>query len=340
MSGAVLFQSMPPLSPDEYEALASSIREHGIQVPILVDENDVVIDGHHRRKIADELGIACPRRHVVDLDDTAKRALSLSLNLDRRHLTREQRRALVAESLKADPQLSNREHARRTGVSDKTVASIRGPLADRAEIPHVSERTDSLGRQQPATKPGDHLRRATWPERRDNPERIDPATGEVLGSVAALAEVVANSHPISRGAVDNLGENLNTGPQGIELGTRSEPNERVTVIEVLEDRVVGLEAGLDPREDILNAHTGTVANITGPDGKTYKRTERTATRRRPLPDVALDAAHALTAAVARMERVFTDDRYPQNKEQVARYTRHHLPQAVETLQRLADEITR
>lgn len=79
--------------------------------------------------------------------------------------------------------------------------------------------------------------------------------------------------------------------------------------------------------------------ITGLDGKTYTRPERTATRRRPLPDVALDAAHALTAAVARMERVFTDDRYPQNKEQVARYTRHHLPQAVETLQRLADEIT-
>ena len=128
MSGAVLFQSMPPLSPDEYEALASSIREHGIQVPILVDENDVVIDGHHRRKIADELGIACPRRHVVDLDDTAKRALSLSLNLDRRHLTREQRRALVAESLKADPQLSNREHARRTGADHNPVGATRSRL--------------------------------------------------------------------------------------------------------------------------------------------------------------------------------------------------------------------
>ena len=174
MSGAVLFQSMPPLSPDEYEALASSIREHGIQVPILVDENDVVIDGHHRRKIADELGIACPRRHVVDLDDTAKRALSLSLNLDRRHLTREQRRALVAESLKADPQLSNREHARRTGVHHSTVASIREPLAESGEISHFPERVDPrTGRMsQPATKPGDHLRRATWPERRDNPERL------------------------------------------------------------------------------------------------------------------------------------------------------------------------
>lgn len=88
--------------------------------------------------------------------------------------------------------------------------------------------------------------------------------------------------------------------------------------------------------EVLDEEPG---KIIGLDGKTYTRPERTATRRRPLPDVALDAAHALTAAVARMERVFTDDRYPQNKEQVARYTRHHLPQAVKTLQRLADEIT-
>ena len=183
MSGAVLFQSMPPLSPEEYEALASSIREHGIQVPILVDENDVVIDGHHRRKIADELGIACPRRHVVDLDDTAKRALSLSLNLDRRHLTREQRRALVAESLKADPQLSNREHARRTGADHKTVGATRSRLESGGEIPHHEIRIGADGVAQPAAKPGDHLRRATWPERRDNPERIDPATGEVVDGV-------------------------------------------------------------------------------------------------------------------------------------------------------------
>ena len=46
----------------------------------------------------------------------------------RRHLNREQRRALIAESLKADPQLSNREHARRTGTSDKTAGDVRSGL--------------------------------------------------------------------------------------------------------------------------------------------------------------------------------------------------------------------
>jgi len=83
------------------------------------------------------------------------------------------------------------------------------------------------------------------------------------------------------------------------------------------------------------------AKITGLDGKTYTRPEPAPTkqRRRPLPDVALDAAQNLTSAVERMVRVFADDRYPQNREQVARDTRNHLNQALEALHRLADELT-
>ncbi|MBK7822859.1 MAG: ParB N-terminal domain-containing protein [Tessaracoccus sp.] len=173
---AVLFQSMPPLSPEEYAALEASIRQHGILVPITVDENGVVIDGHHRKAIAESLGIHCPRKHVCDLTETAKRTMALTLNLDRRNLTREQRRAIVEASVKADPQLSNREHARRTGADDKTVGSVRRGLERRAEIPHVSERTDSLGRIQPATKPPT----IATPDVVFVAERIDPATGEVL----------------------------------------------------------------------------------------------------------------------------------------------------------------
>lgn len=153
MNKPVLFQNMPPLSPEEYAELEASIKEHGIQVPILIDEDGVVIDGHHRQKIAQELGIRCPKRQVIDKTESEKRTLALSLNVHRRHLTREQKRALIAESIKADPQLSNREHARRIGVDDKTVGTARRELEGRAEIPHVEERTDSLGRSQPATKP-------------------------------------------------------------------------------------------------------------------------------------------------------------------------------------------
>ena len=147
------FQALPPLSPEEYAALEKSILDHGVLVPVLVDEGGVVIDGHHRQKICKHHDLPCPTEIKAGFTDTEKRTLALSLNIDRRHLSREQRRALVAESIKADPQLSNREHGRRTGVDHKTAGAIRDQLEGRGEIPHVPERTDSVGRQQPAAKP-------------------------------------------------------------------------------------------------------------------------------------------------------------------------------------------
>lgn len=151
MSGT--YQCLPGLSDDEYKALEKSIVEHGIQVPILVDENKTVIDGHHRQEIADRLGIECPRKFALDLSDAEKRTLALSLNLDRRHLTREQKRQVVEDSLKADPQLSDRQHAERTGVSPTTVGTARARLEDCGDVSNLDTRADSLGRQQPAKQP-------------------------------------------------------------------------------------------------------------------------------------------------------------------------------------------
>lgn len=145
----VLFQNMPPLTPEEYTALEASILEHGILSPVITDEAGVILDGHHRSKIASEHGISCPKQIVYGKTDTEKRTMALSLNLDRRHLNREQKRALVAESVKADPKLTDREHARRTGTSHPTVATVRADLEKRGDVESFTTRTDSLGREQP-----------------------------------------------------------------------------------------------------------------------------------------------------------------------------------------------
>ena len=168
MSAPVLFQFMPPLLPSEYASLTESIRQHGIQVPVLVDENGAIIDGHHRDMIAAELGIDCPRDVRTGLSDSVKRTLAISLNKDRRHLTRAQVQALVEESVKADPQLSDREHARRVGVDHKTVATVRGALVANGEFPHSVP-----NRRRCAPAPGPKPS-----------ERIDPTTGEVLTPAA------------------------------------------------------------------------------------------------------------------------------------------------------------
>jgi hypothetical protein len=49
--------------------------------------------------------------------------------------------------------LSDLQLAKHVGVDDKTVAKRRREMVGRSEIPNVSTRTDSAGRQQPATKP-------------------------------------------------------------------------------------------------------------------------------------------------------------------------------------------
>jgi ParB-like chromosome segregation protein Spo0J len=156
LSAAIVsgYQVMPPLSEHELVDLRQSIREHGVLVPIMVDSDGKIVDGHHRAKIAAELGVPCPRQ-VHDGTPAELRSLAYTLNLDRRHLSREHRCELVKQSLRTDPQLSDREHARRTGVSPTTAGAIRGDLEESVQIEHFSRRTDPrTGKQtQPARKP-------------------------------------------------------------------------------------------------------------------------------------------------------------------------------------------
>ena len=153
MSSAVRYQVMPPLSSEEYQELHDDIKVNGVLEPIHVDEEGVVIDGHHRSKIANELGIPCPVITHDDLDDAGKRSLAFTLNLKRRHLNREQRRALIAESLKSGPQLSNREHERRTGAGRDLVGIVRKEMESDGRLSESDSRISADGRERPASQP-------------------------------------------------------------------------------------------------------------------------------------------------------------------------------------------
>lgn len=147
------YQFLPPLSDAEYEALRADIAANGMRHPIVVDEDGRILDGHHRARIADELGIDPPREVVPDLTEEAKRGLAFTLNAARRHLDPAQRRAAVVASLRTDPSLSDREHARRTGVSHPTVAAVRAELiaAGQGQV-DSGRRVSANGRLQPAVR--------------------------------------------------------------------------------------------------------------------------------------------------------------------------------------------
>jgi hypothetical protein len=142
-------QLLPPLTPEEYQGLKSDMAVKGQQVRILTYRGQT-LDGRHRDLICHELGIEPLYEEYTGNDPVG---VVLSLNVYRRHLTPEQKRELAAHLLRYDPHKPNLTIAKLTGASDKTVAGVRAELEGRSEIPNVTTRTDSRGRQQPAHKP-------------------------------------------------------------------------------------------------------------------------------------------------------------------------------------------
>jgi ParB-like chromosome segregation protein Spo0J len=90
------YQVMPDLSPEEYETLKADIAAHGVLMPIEVDGEGNIIDGFHRKKICDELGIECPEQKRAGLNDAEKLERAFQVNVARRHLSGAQKRQLAA----------------------------------------------------------------------------------------------------------------------------------------------------------------------------------------------------------------------------------------------------
>lgn len=84
---APLYQLLPDLNASDYERLRADIAQRGVLVPVEVDEDGVLLDGHNRSRIAAELGIDCPTVVRTGMAEHEKRLHVVALNLARRHLT-------------------------------------------------------------------------------------------------------------------------------------------------------------------------------------------------------------------------------------------------------------
>jgi DNA modification methylase len=74
------------LSNAEHEALKSSISNKGLHLPIIVSQDNVILDGHNRLKICQELGIE-PKFEVKEFSDQSQeKEFVIEINLKRRHL--------------------------------------------------------------------------------------------------------------------------------------------------------------------------------------------------------------------------------------------------------------
>ena len=154
------YQLLPPLPPEQFEALKADIAKHGVIVPVIVDEFGAIIEGHNRVRACRELGKNdYPVEVRSGLSEEEKRALSRKLNALRRHLSRDQVRQLVADQIKETPAWSNNRIAGALGVDDKTVAAVRTTLEATSEVPKLDRLTGADGKTRPrkqAKRPIDH----------------------------------------------------------------------------------------------------------------------------------------------------------------------------------------
>lgn len=145
-----IYQVMPNLTDDEYTELKNDIAERGVMVPIEFDEHGNVLDGHHRLKVCEELGIKdYPKVIRAGMTEEEKRTHARKLNMARRQLNQEQRRALIQAQLKETPEKSDRQIAEGLGVTNKTVAAQRRVLESTEEIPQLKTNIGADGKERP-----------------------------------------------------------------------------------------------------------------------------------------------------------------------------------------------
>jgi hypothetical protein len=178
---AELFPLISETDVAAFEELAADIKQHGIRIPIVIWESaddskpSGLVDGRTRLEAAesenlldlDENGRLCIRTRE-GLREVPKKTfsdrpgqiyqidpytLALSLNIHRRHLTAGQKRDLIAKLLAADPTRSDRSIATQAKTHHHAVAKVRQEEEGRGNISHVEKRTDTKGREQPASRP-------------------------------------------------------------------------------------------------------------------------------------------------------------------------------------------
>jgi SAM-dependent methyltransferase len=152
-----VLQLFRDLSVAEEQALRASIERFGVLVPVVYDADGRLVDGHHRRRIAEDLGVPVARIDLNVSGDTAVDA-ARDLNVARRHLDRDQRRAYVVQR-RADG-ASLRTIANEVGASKDSVArdlTASGVSSETPEVIGADGKTYPAKRPARTIEPGDQL---------------------------------------------------------------------------------------------------------------------------------------------------------------------------------------
>jgi ParB-like chromosome segregation protein Spo0J len=145
-----IIQPFPDLEPDVEAALRASIQRFGVIIPIVKDQNGRILDGNQRSRIAADLGVF-PDEIIVSIkDEDEAREYARTLNADRRHLTPDQRRAVVGALREQGHSL--RAIAGAVGASKSQVANDVGQLSTGGQLATPARVVGRDGRSRPARR--------------------------------------------------------------------------------------------------------------------------------------------------------------------------------------------
>jgi ParB-like chromosome segregation protein Spo0J len=161
-------EMFPALGSATEAALRASIERFGVLVPVIHNQHGHTLDGHHRERIAPELGVLCESRTVFTDDDDHAREIARTLNEDRRQLLDIEHRRQVVGVLREEGH-SQRAIAGALGVSKRTVAKDLDQLGTRTQLTAPDRITGLDGKSRPAK------RKASKPEPAPVPESEDDA---------------------------------------------------------------------------------------------------------------------------------------------------------------------
>lgn len=171
------YQVMPPLDPEDFASLKADIAERGVMVPVEYDDGGNILDGHHRVRACEDLGIAeWPRLVRSGWSEEEKRTHARQLNIARRHLNQEQKRALIAGQLKDTPHVSNRQIAESLKVSPTTVATVRSDLVATDQIGQLEKTVGKDGKERTSVRAAPPIAPIILPSREGKVERIGNCT--------------------------------------------------------------------------------------------------------------------------------------------------------------------
>jgi len=149
-------QKFMPIDPKDKEHLKSDIELNGLKDPVKVyslDRKFYLLAGLNRLEIMKDLGYKTIPVEVVVIPEEKRKQFAVDDNLNRRHLTKDQKDKLMTLFIQMNPEITNSEISEKLNLDRKTVLNKRNKKIQSGEIPHTENRVRKDGKGYTIKKP-------------------------------------------------------------------------------------------------------------------------------------------------------------------------------------------